>query len=245
MFDNFIPNHGTLQIYTDTGFQDFKGILTKKYTGDLYHITTEHGISLSCSAGHKIYYTMWQYEIASNFKVDDFILVQLPNTDNVIKSKIINITIEAVIDHIIYDPLEVSNGHRWLANYSVGNQCLYIDEFAFIANDTEFYTSTYPVITAGKTTKVILTSTPKGMNLFYKLWTEAEQRINDYVPYQVRWQEHPDRDEKWYKEQSANLSAVQISQEFECVGGDTMININGSDIMIKNLHGKYSNVLWK
>lgn len=238
---NFIPNYNILQIESSEGFKDFKGIITNE-NQEMIDIYIDNRLALTCTLDHKIKTTNNDIILAKDLKIND-------------KLKFRNNTL--IISNIIkrtdllksYEPLHVLDVHDYLTiNHKLlilNNNCLYIDEVAFIPNDVEFYTSTYPVITAGKTTKVIMTSTPKGMNLFYKLWTEAEQKINDYVPYQVRWQEHPDRDEKWYKEQSANLSAVQISQEFECVGGDTMININGSDIMIKNLHGKYSNVLWK
>jgi phage terminase large subunit-like protein len=62
---------------------------------------------------------------------------------------------------------------------------LYMDEFAHIENDTEFYQSTYPVIMSGKTTKVIITSTPNGMNLFYKIWTEAKDGRSQYKALQI------------------------------------------------------------
>lgn len=93
---------------------------------------------------------------------------------------------------------------------------VYLDEFAFVQNDVEFYTSTYPVVTAGKETKVIITSTPKGMNLFYKLWSEAITGKNGYKHVLVRWNRHPDRDNAWRDEQLRNMSQKQFDQEFEC-----------------------------
>lgn len=93
---------------------------------------------------------------------------------------------------------------------------VYLDEFAFVQNDVEFYTSTYPVVTAGTDTKVIITSTPKGMNLFYKLWTEAVNGKNDYHHVLVRWDRHPRRGEAWRDQQLRNMSQKQFDQEFEC-----------------------------
>lgn len=104
---------------------------------------------------------------------------------------------------------------------------VYLDEFAFVDNDLEFYTSTYPVVTAGKTTKVIITSTPKGMNLFYKLWSDAVAGKNTYTPLTVTWDKHPERDESWKQEQLANMNEKQFAQEFECQfhgSSDTLIN---------------------
>lgn len=102
---------------------------------------------------------------------------------------------------------------------------LYMDEFAHIENDTEFYQSTYPVIMSGKTTKVIITSTPNGMNLFYKIWTEAKDGRSQYKALQIYWNEHPNRDEAWLREQESNMPPKQIAQEIHCVTGDTVVTL--------------------
>ena len=104
---------------------------------------------------------------------------------------------------------------------------MYLDEFAFVENDVEFYTGTYPVVTSGSTTKIFITSTPNGMNLFYKLWTDAVAKKNEYMVDQAHWHEHPRRDEKWKQEQLRNMSERQFSQEFmtEFLGSsDTLIS---------------------
>ncbi|USV40891.1 terminase large subunit [Xanthomonas phage BUDD] len=93
---------------------------------------------------------------------------------------------------------------------------LYLDEFAWVDNDHEFYTATYPVVSSGDTSKIIITSTPNGMNLFYKLWTEAIRGDNNYVWDDALWHEHPKRDKAWYDEQMANMSERQFNQEFMC-----------------------------
>lgn len=93
---------------------------------------------------------------------------------------------------------------------------VYLDEAAFIDNMEEFYTSTYPVISSGKNTKVLITSTPNGMNLFYKLFTDAQKKRNFFVPVLYTWKAHPDRDEKWKEETLSNTSKKQFSQEFDC-----------------------------
>ena len=76
---------------------------------------------------------------------------------------------------------------------------IFLDEFAFVpANIAEmFFSSVYPTISSGKKTKMIIVSTPHGMNMFYKLWVDAENKQNDYVPIEVHWSEVPGRDEKW------------------------------------------------
>jgi hypothetical protein len=91
-----------------------------------------------------------------------------------------------------------------------------LDEFAFVPNNIaeEFFTSTYPVITAGDKTKIIIVSTPKGMNHFYTMWIKAEQGKSDYYPISVHWSAVPGRDERWKEETIRNTSEEQFSQEF-------------------------------
>jgi hypothetical protein len=102
-----------------------------------------------------------------------------------------------------------------------------LDEFAFVPSNiaTEFFTSVYPVITAGTKTKIIIVSTPNGMNLFYKIWTDAVNKNNNYTPYEVHWSMVPGRDEDWKEETIKNTSERQFRQEFECVDRDTIIEI--------------------
>ena len=95
---------------------------------------------------------------------------------------------------------------------------IFLDEFAFVpANIAEmFFSSVYPTISSGKKTKMIIVSTPHGMNMFYKLWVDAENKQNDYVPIEVHWSEVPGRDEKWKETTIRNTSPEQFQQEFEC-----------------------------
>ena len=80
----------------------------------------------------------------------------------------------------------------------------------------QFFSSVYPTISSGKTTKVIIISTPQGMNMFYKLWHDAERGRNGYVPLEVHWSAVPGRDEAWKQETIRNTSERQFTQEFEC-----------------------------
>ncbi len=94
---------------------------------------------------------------------------------------------------------------------------LYCDEFAFVPNTQadEFFSSVYPTITAGKSTKVFMTSTPNGYNHFYKFWNEAEKGLNGFKPYRVHWYQTPGRDQKWYNEQKAVLGELKAAQELD------------------------------
>ena len=107
---------------------------------------------------------------------------------------------------------------------------IFLDEFAFVENATEFYTSTYPVVSAGRDTKVIITSTANGLgNVFHKIWEGAIQETNEFIPFRVDWWDVPGRDEEWKKATVANTSPVQFDQEFGNTffgTGDTLINAN-------------------
>jgi len=95
---------------------------------------------------------------------------------------------------------------------------IYLDEFAFVPNNIqeEFFTSVFPTISSGKTSKVIVTSTPNGMNLFYKLWVDSEEGRNDYERVEIHWSDVPGRDAAWRDEIVRNTSEEQFRQEFEC-----------------------------
>ena len=121
--------------------------------------------------------------------------------------------------------LELENGSKILASSTSASavrggsyNIIFLDEFAYVpANVAEqFFSSVYPTISSGKTTKVMIVSTPHGMNMFYKLWSDAENERNSYVPIEVHWSEIPGRDEKWKQETIKNTSESQFNTEFEC-----------------------------
>ena len=95
---------------------------------------------------------------------------------------------------------------------------IFLDEFAYVPATLaeEFFSSVYPTISSGKSTKVMIVSTPHGMNMFYKLWTDAQNKKNDYIPLEVHWSEVPGRDEVWKEETIRNTSQSQFNSEFEC-----------------------------
>lgn len=120
--------------------------------------------------------------------------------------------------------IELENGSKIIASSTSSSAArsgsfniVFLDEFAFVPSNIayEFFTSVYPVITAGTKTKIIIVSTPNGMNLFYKLWTDAVNQKNNYVPFEVHWSQVPGRSEKWKEETIQNTSERQFDQEFE------------------------------
>ncbi len=121
--------------------------------------------------------------------------------------------------------LELENGSKILAASTSASavrgmsfNILFLDEFAFVPNHIaeDFFSSVYPTITSGKTTKVIMVSTPRGMNHFYRYWHDAERNKNEYLPTDVHWSQVPGRDAEWKRQTIANTSEQQFKIEFEC-----------------------------
>ena len=121
--------------------------------------------------------------------------------------------------------LELENGSKISANSTSSSavrggsyNVIFLDEFAFIPNHIadDFFASVYPTITSGQSTKVIIVSTPRGMNHFYRMWHDAEREKSEYVPTDVHWSEVPGRDEAWKESTIANTSEQQFKIEFEC-----------------------------
>ena len=121
--------------------------------------------------------------------------------------------------------LELENGSKILAASTSASavrgmsfNIIFLDEFAFVPNHIaeQFFSSVYPTISSGKSTKVIIISTPHGMNMFYKLWHDSERKANEYVSTEVHWSEIPGRDAAWKEQTIRNTSEQQFKVEFEC-----------------------------
>jgi hypothetical protein len=120
---------------------------------------------------------------------------------------------------------ELENNSRVLAaatssdairGYSIN--MLFIDEAAFIENWDEFFTSVYPTISSGQESKIVLVSTPNGLNHFYSIWLNSIQKRNQYQHVKVLWQDVPGRDEKWKNDTLAamNFDVEKFDQEYNC-----------------------------
>jgi len=121
--------------------------------------------------------------------------------------------------------IELENGSKIIAAATSSSairggsyNIIFLDEFAFVPSNVaeQFFASVYPTITSGQSTKVIIVSTPHGMNMFYKIWVDAQEERNDYIATEVHWSEVPGRDEEWKKETIRNTSESQFNSEFEC-----------------------------
>ena len=148
--------------------------------------------------------------------------------------------------------LELENGSKIMAASTSASavrgmsfNILFLDEFAFVPNHIaeSFFASVYPTITSGQNTKVIIVSTPHGMNHFYRMWHDAENGKNGYIFTDVHWSEVPGRDSAWKAQTIANTSEQQFKVEFECLGGETLIEIqddneNISKVSMEDLYDR-------
>lgn len=121
--------------------------------------------------------------------------------------------------------IELENGSKILASSTTSSavrggsyNCVFLDEFAFVQPNmaTEFFASVYPVISSGQTTKLLIVSTPNGLNHYYKMWMDAVNKKSLYHPIEVHWSLVPGRDEKWKEETIRNTSQEQFDQEHGC-----------------------------
>ena len=140
--------------------------------------------------------------------------------------------------------LELENGSKIIAASTSASavrgmsfNIIFLDEFAFVPNHIadDFFASVYPTISSGKSTKVIVVSTPKGMNHFYRMWHDAERGKNSFVATEVHWSEVPGRDEEWKAQTIANTSEEQFRAEHLCefLGSiGTLINASKLKILV-------------
>ena len=140
--------------------------------------------------------------------------------------------------------VELENGSRLLASSTSASavrgmsfNIIFLDEFAFVPNNIaeQFFASVYPTISSGKNTKVIIISTPHGMNMYYKIWHDAERKKNEYITTDVHWSQVPGRDADWKEQTIANTSEAQFRVEFECefLGSvDTLISASKLRLMV-------------
>jgi len=138
--------------------------------------------------------------------------------------------------------VELDNGTRIIAASTSADSIsglsvslLFIDEFAKIpkAVAEDFITSTYPVISAGKKSKIIIVSTPLGKNLFWEFWSKAIKGKNNFYPIKVKWWEHPERDQQWKKKIIADIGKLRFAQEYECKFLGSNNTLIDSDILEK------------
>lgn len=210
-----LESHKTLknnkfQILTDEGFKDFDGLIVGTNPNKI-KFNFSNGQSLTCTHKHKICDTKNSYIFADNLEVGSTIY----NSNCVVDKTYIN------NDELVYELLEVSDNHRYYVNGILSNQCLLLDELAFIEPDSiveDFMRSVLPTISRAKTSKILITSTPRGTNnVFYRFYKGAVDGENGFNHEKVDWTEIPGRDEEWKKKEVAKLGSMEsFNQEYGC-----------------------------
>lgn len=223
-------------VLTDDGFKHFDG-LQVSISKDMVAVTTTLG-SFYATKDHNIYYTKNDKKPISEYAIGDTMYSIYGDV------KVINL-FEIDIIMKSYDLIEVADGHSFIIGDTgiKSSNCAYIDEAAFIDGFEDFYTSTYPVVSSGANSKIIITSTPNGQNYFHKIWSDAtaEPKQNNFHAYQVQWNEHPSRNEEWYIKTLANLGQAKFAVEYESLSYKTLLNIrdknkNSYEISIGDLY---------
>ena len=121
--------------------------------------------------------------------------------------------------------IELENGSSITSSSTSGDagrsrtyNLVFLDEFAFVPDyvAADFFTAVYPTISSGKNTKVIIISTPNGLNFFYRMWVEALEGRSNYQLFEANWRAVPSRDDAWADETLANVGEKAFQQEYEC-----------------------------
>lgn len=208
-------NHKT-KVLTDEGFKEFDGVIARDSTETKIEAITSNA-TLKGTLDHRVKMEDGSFKTLAEIEEGDVLsqgdtIVGIRKFDSCEK---------------VYDLVNVSDTHSYYTNGIVSHNCVYLDEFAFVQGADEFYTSTYPVISSGKESKIIITSTPKGMNLFYRIWSDAVNGRSEFHPTKFDWRAHPYRDEEWKELTLKNIGAKRFAQEFEVefIGSsDTLIS---------------------
>lgn len=207
-----------MKVLTQAGFKHFEAILDQGVKDNCLRFDFEDGTSLICTEDHEL--------LCGN----EYIPACFIEVGELLSGKVVY-SIERHQDaERVYDLYNVEDTHSYITNGVESHNCnlLFMDEFAFVENASTFYTSTYPVVSSGKTSRVIITSTANGVgNQFHRIWEGAVQQVNEFKPFRVDWWDVPGRDAEWKRQTVANTSELQFEQEF-CNSfhgtGNTLIN---------------------
>lgn len=196
------------EVLTPTGFRSFDGVsvISKRKT---ITIVTESS-SLQCTPCHKVMTKTGEWIRADELVIGDIL------TDSIV---VIDLFYNSG-DEDVYDLTNVDGGHAYYTNNIVSHNCswVYVDEAALVPNNLaeEFFTSAWPTISSGNTTKFLMSTTPRGYNFFYKFWSDSENNLNNFKRILIEWHEIPGRDEEWLESQRSILGELKFNQEVLC-----------------------------
>lgn len=210
-----------MKILSEGEFRNFSGFVN---TGKKEVITIENeNTSLTCTKDHKIL-------------KDDGEWIEAGEIDNSHAFGGMSLNISPAPAEDVYDVVNVQDTHSFYTNGLTAHNCLMLDEFAFIDNFEEFYSAVLPTITAGKNSKIIVCTTPNGLNHAYKFWEDSKAGRNNFNRIFVPWWKVPGRDEAWKTEtlqlMGGNLEKFAQEQEVEFLGSSGTL-ISGA--ALKNL----------
>lgn len=206
---------GRWEVLTHTGFKKFHGI-SKAPNQKTIKVTFENNEELICTSDHKIMSSARGFVSAMSLRVGEFV----DGCDGAVC--VLGVEDWGVVD--VYDLMEVEEHTSYYANGIRISNCILLDEFAHIPIQIaeDFFSSVYPTITSGQSTKMFIISTPNGLNMFYYYWKGAINKQNGYVPVEVHWSQvplypgGPLRTDKWKQEMISKTSEKQFQSEFEC-----------------------------
>lgn len=206
--DHIVLENVEYEILTSDGWKDFKGLIVGKNNNKI-KITFDNDKELICTPKHKISSTKNDYLFAETLKIGDVVFGGIRVTSiDIIEN-----------EDLVYDFLEIEDIHNYFVNDILSHQCLLIDELSFISPASiveDFWRSVYPTISRAKTSKILITSTPNGVdNLFYRLYNGALKGENRFHYERIDWWEVPGRDEQWKQEQIKDLGSHEaFAQEY-------------------------------
>jgi hypothetical protein len=213
-----LDNNDEWEVLTDNGWSDFSGIkITESDTSLSIKLQRN---SLTCSFDHRIM-TKRGWVNAQQLKIGDRCITK-NGYDAVVSIKAIKGKIK------LYDLIGVQKESRYYTNNILSHNC---DEFAHLRSNLadEFIASVFPTLSSAKSSKLVLISTPKGLNHFHKMWVDASEGKTDFVPVEGRWQENPTRSNEWAEKERSNLGEVRFRQEILCsFEGSSYTLVDGS-----------------
>ena len=217
------------EVLTIDGYKDFKSV-KRTITNKTIKLKLSNGEYFEATPDHILIIDN-KHTNLKDFKIGDYISDELYITD------ILNNQSE----QYVYDLMDVADNNSYLVKS--GNEYINSKNCAFIQNWTDFSASVLPVLSSGKSTKLIFTSTPKGLNHFYDYYEGAKKNINGFKLIEVKWNDVPGRDEKWKEEilGTLNHDLERFEQEY-CVSGDTEIEIKdeNNNIILKKIKDVYN-----
>lgn len=212
------------RILTEKGLRLFDGFICQGVQ-PIVRLEISNELSttyLDCTLDHELMNTEGVYIKVADLKIGDLLVDWCDGVQKVL-------SVSHQPEAVVYDALNVEETHSYITNGLVSHNCslLALDEFAHldIGMADEFIKSVFPTISSAESAKMILISTPKGLNHFYKLWHDAEHGLNDFTPVEGKWQENPNRNQEWADKQLKELGKVGYQQEIECIGGETPITV--------------------